>query len=625
MAVSLLPQFVLAVILVTSFTVVGLLALWAAASPRHWLLRTTVVLVVLSPLLMIPAYEPWIVFALQACVIVSGVQVRRWWIERRESKDLMDENGIRPNRRFRFSLRTLLAITPLVAVLTAIATRIVANLPEQNGNAWTTIAVNGIGSGCAVLLGAWISAGRHRWSGWTAAFLLCLGLCAVMAWLDCFFWTASGFWGWPPDPQGLAAVLGPTFNTHAIWAWFVLVPTVVGGTWLMVCVWFAGWVPATSSDAPDSVRSRKNARAMVARCIFGLMLAILVAPPAFITWKLLHRQPLPAVSLPNPNGLDDIVAAGQIFEKSAILIADSGVTPEEQLAREIAKQAETYDRLRLGLSRECQVEVWPQDGDLMAALDSSMNNMTPIRSASRALMHESDLARLQGRYGDAAETALDGIRLGQAVLGNGLLMDYLIGIAVEGIGNQSLYQVLPHLDADQCRAMIGALVEVERRREPLDDVMYRDRLWEEHAYGWYGNFCLILSDIVTPNVHGTGLEPMLHDRQIATTRLLITELALRVYQLQRGAMPDRLEQLTSGFLAEIPVDPFDPDGGPLRYIRTDSGHVVYSIGSDGTDNGGLPEVRHEGGWVDSDSESDLRLDVHFASDDEGSNDIPADE
>jgi len=34
----------------------------------------------------------------------------------------------------------------------------------------------------------------------------------------------------------------------------------------------------------------------------------------------------------------------------------------------------------------------------------------------------------------------------------------------------------------------------------------------------------------------------------------------------------------------MPDDPFD--GQPLRYHRLDKGYVIYSIGSDGEDNGG---------------------------------------
>ena len=58
-------ELVLATLLVTSFTCVGLLALWAATSPQHWFVRTAIVLGVLSPLLFRPMYEPFLTLATQ--------------------------------------------------------------------------------------------------------------------------------------------------------------------------------------------------------------------------------------------------------------------------------------------------------------------------------------------------------------------------------------------------------------------------------------------------------------------------------------------------------------------------------------------------------------------------------
>jgi len=38
----------------------------------------------------------------------------------------------------------------------------------------------------------------------------------------------------------------------------------------------------------------------------------------------------------------------------------------------------------------------------------------------------------------------------------------------------------------------------------------------------------------------------------------------------------------------LPAVPFDPsDGAPLRYKQLPKGYVVYSIGPDGQDNGGM--------------------------------------
>jgi hypothetical protein len=52
-----------------------------------------------------------------------------------------------------------------------------------------------------------------------------------------------------------------------------------------------------------------------------------------------------------------------------------------------------------------------------------------------------------------------------------------------------------------------------------------------------------------------------------------------------GALPEGLEQLAPGFGKTAPVDPID--GKPLRYKTHGASYVVYSIGSDGADDGGV--------------------------------------
>ncbi len=604
------------VVLVTSYTSMGLLALWAATSRRHWLLRSTVVLVVLAPLLLIPAYEPWIVFALQACTVTAGVQLWRWRAARRHVRESPSENCDVPKRRFRFSLATLLALVPLVAVLTVIGTRIVANLPEQNTEAWTTIVLNGLCSGCAVLLGAWMAAGKRKRIVWPAALLLCLGLAGVMAAFDWLFVSGTVSSGdWPPNPQTLALVIsaGVLSRLDLILPWFGVVPAVALGAWMMTSLWSARPTTAAATAEPTGdIPSHRCRCRTAARCIFAAVFFVLACPSALVVWRLLHLPPLPNVTIPEPNGLDDIVAAGNEFAKSPILIAAADPKSTEELAAEIAKYAGAYQRLRQGLSRDVGPEFWTHEEDLADVYNASVNNLMRMRWAARALMREAELAQQQNRHGDAAKIALENVRLGQAIVRDALMIDYLMGIVVESIGDQSLYQSLRHLNAEQCRETIAALVQVDRHREPVDEVWRRDRIWEEHAYGWFYRLWLMLSDVLPQK--DFGIESQMHARQQALTRLLILELALRTFQLEHGTPPDRLEQLTPEFLDELPRDPFASNGKSLRYIRSEEGCVVYSIGADCKDDGGRPLVRDENGWTNPYGDGDLRLDAYFAPD-----------
>jgi hypothetical protein len=65
-----------------------------------------------------------------------------------------------------------------------------------------------------------------------------------------------------------------------------------------------------------------------------------------------------------------------------------------------------------------------------------------------------------------------------------------------------------------------------------------------------------------------------------------TAIAIERYRLaHQGAVPPTLDALVPNFVEAIPVDPFDHQ--PLRFKRLERGYVVYSIGADGIDNGGV--------------------------------------
>jgi hypothetical protein len=61
-------------------------------------------------------------------------------------------------------------------------------------------------------------------------------------------------------------------------------------------------------------------------------------------------------------------------------------------------------------------------------------------------------------------------------------------------------------------------------------------------------------------------------------------VAAERFRLERGRWPESLEELVPAYLRAVPLDPFD--GRPLRFRRLADGVVVYSVGPDGTDDGG---------------------------------------
>jgi hypothetical protein len=75
----------------------------------------------------------------------------------------------------------------------------------------------------------------------------------------------------------------------------------------------------------------------------------------------------------------------------------------------------------------------------------------------------------------------------------------------------------------------------------------------------------------------------------AKVDLLRTGIALERHRLAEGRLPGDLKELVPAYLAELPLDPYD--GKPLRYrIQPDGSPLLWSIGSDLVDEGGLPHL-----------------------------------
>ncbi len=69
-------------------------------------------------------------------------------------------------------------------------------------------------------------------------------------------------------------------------------------------------------------------------------------------------------------------------------------------------------------------------------------------------------------------------------------------------------------------------------------------------------------------------------------------MAIELYRAEVGGLPGSLHDLVPHYLSEVPLDPFDPEGGLLRYRIVDEpdesgrSYLLYSVGRDGVDNGG---------------------------------------
>ncbi len=102
-----------------------------------------------------------------------------------------------------------------------------------------------------------------------------------------------------------------------------------------------------------------------------------------------------------------------------------------------------------------------------------------------------------------------------------------------------------------------------------------------------------ISQIVLPVLDGATFSDA---RTRAQSRLLTATLAVRAYQLDKGAFPPHLDELVrTGYLRRVPDDPFAPAfHTPLRYrvlggpTMRSYDFIVYSVGPDAKNDNGKP-------------------------------------
>jgi hypothetical protein len=88
------------------------------------------------------------------------------------------------------------------------------------------------------------------------------------------------------------------------------------------------------------------------------------------------------------------------------------------------------------------------------------------------------------------------------------------------------------------------------------------------------------------------------DKGIAYLGMMRAELGLAAYRTQFGAYPRSLNDLRKALRWDVPADPFS--GKDFVYHRKGAGFVLYSIGPDLRDDGGVRLGGTSGGGIGGD-------------------------
>jgi hypothetical protein len=258
--------------------------------------------------------------------------------------------------------------------------------------------------------------------------------------------------------------------------------------------------------------------------------------------------PLPPVQpLPNPNGYDDFVKAGKMVSTNSWNYDSANLA---QLRETVAANAGALALARAGMSNECRVPL-QFSKDYMT---NHISDLVGIRSLAPAFLVEGKLAEKENRPADAAKSYLDTIHFGNESSRGGVLIDQMVGTAVEAIGTSHLTNLVDQLDAKTCRESAATLENLDSQKQSLSEILQQENDWSHRTYTGirYEIIRLTTRKSLLPAQAAVVRK---FKQQQTRTRQLIIALAARAYELDKGKPPASLADLMPDYLKAIPQDP----------------------------------------------------------------------
>jgi hypothetical protein len=346
------------------------------------------------------------------------------------------------------------------------------------------------------------------------------------------------------------------------------------------------------SAAADLVseRRRKKRRLLIG---VGLLLAIVAVGLVALrraVWVASERTPPP---VPSPNAYDDLLGAARAlqaagFPESGVLDVEHGDATALRAALGPHHEALAAIHRAVEPERPFQVPYIYDWDDLHTRLRDELRQVDGF--AVRGLLAEGELARREGRVDDALLSYLDLLRLGHATGRRVPSYPFQFSQRPWYYGLRGLRDLHAALSAEQCRSLIAILAELERKREPTAAVARREQAFLEAVVPKqlrltvWGEWFFWLSGRLRQQGASAGPVLEFYEKQaVALHRLLIADLAVRLYRFEHGADPESLDVLVPAILPAVPVDPYS--GRPLLYYKdTPGGSRPYSTGPDRDDD-----------------------------------------
>jgi hypothetical protein len=298
---------------------------------------------------------------------------------------------------------------------------------------------------------------------------------------------------------------------------------------------------------------------------------------------------------------DALLAAARSLVDTHVLAAYL-TAPDSAVRAYLSANSAHLSAARGALAAGCQIPL-RYDASFFG---EHMEAMAPLRNLSQSFALELRQAAADGDYAAAARIGVNLLDLANAWRRGGLVIDFLVAVAVVSIAVDLLRQVREQLGTADRLTLIQQLVRTEHDQEPLPEIVARDRRWES-TVGWNQEEKVDLTRQPLPEpapaeggltkdqrrLQRFSAKPddarqsvyVNQDRRtIALLRMLAVDLALRSWRAENGAYPDGLDPVAPMFSAGVPDDPFTQK--PFCYRRVSDDFVLYSPGPTGIDHAG---------------------------------------
>jgi len=144
--------------------------------------------------------------------------------------------------------------------------------------------------------------------------------------------------------------------------------------------------------------------------------------------------------------------------------------------------------------------------------------------------------------------------------------------------------------------MMNKAVEISKL--PVAEQVEKWKSWEAEIKPPADTWGKMTQSLTFALIPALGAAATAHFRLNAMLGCAEVMVAMERFRIANGHWPETLDQIPKSILPEIPLDPYS--GSPIKVKRDENSWIVYSVGPNGTDDGGTLDDRFDPKTEDSD-------------------------